>query len=226
MTTNCLVIFIKTPIPNLVKTRLQPQIIAKDACKLYSAFLKDINTNFAVNNDFDTWYAVAPENFEKEKLEKIVNLKNHFFQKGKSLGERMNSAYEICFNKGYKSVIIIGSDLPDLPVDFVKKSFSKLKKYDCVIGPSEDGGYYLIGLNKSTPSLFENIDWSTDKVLTQTAEIADRFNLSVFSLEQLYDLDTYQLLKKYYYELKKSDKSGVDFPQYSWKMMKQLFDDK
>jgi glycosyltransferase A (GT-A) superfamily protein (DUF2064 family) len=87
-------------------------------------------------------------------------------------------------------VVLIGCDLPDLTSALIAKAFDALQSNDVVIGPSCDGGYYLIGLNKSTPELFEEISWSTEKVLKQTLEKAERLLLKVQLLDQLRDIDT------------------------------------
>jgi rSAM/selenodomain-associated transferase 1 len=101
----------------------------------------------------------------------------------------MSTAFEKLF-KNHQSVVLIGCDLPDLTSALIAKAFDALQNNDLVIGPSCDGGYYLIGLNKSTPDLFEEISWSTEKVLKQTLERAERLLLKVQLLDQLRDIDT------------------------------------
>ncbi len=145
---NALIIFIKTPFPNQVKTRLQPQISGEDSARLYSAFLRDIDNHFTGNDTFDCWYAISPERFDQNNLADLVTLSNYYLQNGLDLGERMANAFEYLFNKGYEKIILMGSDVPTLTVDTIVESFGLLNTSDCVLGPGFDGGYYLIGMKK------------------------------------------------------------------------------
>ena len=93
------------------------------------------------------------------------------------------------FSKWYKKIIIIGSDLWELNEDLICKGFFELNKNEVVIGPSIDGGYYLLGLNKKMPKLFQGIKWGTKSVLSQTINLLDN---RPFILPELNDIDTYQ----------------------------------
>mgnify|MGYP000025680380 FL=1 len=101
----------------------------------------------------------------------------------------MIAAFKKLF-QNHQSVILIGCDLPDLTSALISNAFDALQSNDVVIGPSCDGGYYLIGLNKETPDLFKEISWSTEKVLNQTLEKAERLSLKVQLLDRLRDIDT------------------------------------
>ena len=102
----------------------------------------------------------------------------------------MMKAFETVFNYGYEKVIIIGTDVPDLNADTLNKSFAVLDEKDIAIGPSYDGGYYLLGMKKNFPGLFSGIEWSTEKVLEDTVEKCGNLNLSYSLLERLHDIDT------------------------------------
>jgi len=101
----------------------------------------------------------------------------------------MFAAFKNLF-KNHRSVVLIGCDLPDLTSALISKAFDALQSNDLVIGPSCDGGYYLIGLKKEMPDLFKEISWSSEKVLKQTLERAERLSLKVQLLEKLRDIDT------------------------------------
>jgi len=106
------------------------------------------------------------------------------------LGDRMISAFKSCFDRGINKVVIIGIDCPDLDASLLAEAFEALNNgSDLVLGPAEDGGYYLIGLNSLIPELFLGIDWGSSKVLNQTKNIADRLNLKVGYLKVLNDVD-------------------------------------
>jgi hypothetical protein len=112
-------------------------------------------------------------------------------QRGADLGERMACTFEDVFRLGAESVVVIGSDLPDLPVRLVEGAFAALRRRQdgVVLGPAADGGYYLIGMNRLHRSLFREIDWSTGDVLAQTLEAARARSLDVRLLDIWRDVD-------------------------------------
>ncbi|MCA1650376.1 MAG: TIGR04283 family arsenosugar biosynthesis glycosyltransferase, partial [Acidobacteria bacterium] len=95
-------------------------------------------------------------------------------QRGSDLGERLTHVFEDVFRLGIESVVVIGSDLPDLPAGLLQDGLIALHGTDdrVVLGPAADGGYYLVGLNRPHPALFQQIEWSTDRVLAQTLDVA------------------------------------------------------
>ena len=219
-----LIIFIKTPIPAFVKTRLISRLDAETVTLLYTAFLKDLHQNLAANCDYHTWYAIAPEKFDKKKLSEIIELKKKFLQKGNTLGERMDNAFQTLFSTGYTKVVVIGSDVPSLSASIIEQAFSKLDEFDCVLGPSEDGGYYLIALKKRQPVLFNDIVWSTESVMQKTLNKAMNNYITVYQLPTLVDIDTYDSLNGFYKELKMISKRSNDFPRHTWKLVKKIFE--
>jgi rSAM/selenodomain-associated transferase 1 len=223
MMKNALIIFVKTPVAGLVKTRLQPQISPEDSAELYTAFLKDIDHKFYDRDDFDSWYAVSPENFQNEVLAQIIHLDNYFLQEGKNLGECMNNAFQAMFMKGYEKIVLIGSDLPSITTDIVSQALQNLESKDCVIGPSKDGGYYLIALNSPMSALFENLPWSSSEVLEKTIEILDKNGLTYTLLSEFEDIDTNKELVSFYQSLKNNPKNHPDFPTQSWVVVRKLF---
>jgi hypothetical protein len=105
------------------------------------------------------------------------------------LGVKMASAFEGACHRGQAKVVIIGSDCPDLTANLLLSSFQALDRSDLVLGPATDGGYYLIGLRRFIPQIFQGISWSTAAVLTQTVEVAKSLNLAIAYLPTLRDID-------------------------------------
>jgi uncharacterized protein len=111
-------------------------------------------------------------------------------QSGDDLGARMHKAFADCFDRGYEYLVMIGTDCLELNSDIIMDAFEAIKNNDVVIGPAKDGGYYLIALNAMHAAYFENISWSTDKVLEETFEICNRLRHRYFLLPALSDIDT------------------------------------
>lgn len=116
-------------------------------------------------------------------------------QGGGSLGERMRQAFQQAFQAGMERVLIIGTDCPSLGAGLIQQAFVALEDSDLVLGPAEDGGYYLIGLKKPIPQLFDKIPWGTDKVRKETLRIAEGIGLQTRLLEPLRDIDRPQDLR-------------------------------
>lgn len=193
---SALVIFAKAPIPGQVKTRLCPPLTADEAATLHGSFVLDTleRTRTAVVKlrlPLDRYLACSPSStlvffkiMEERQAVKLID------QEGDDLGARMNQAFETMFAGGYKQVLIVGTDVPSLPLQHYQQALALLEKNDLVVGPALDGGYYLIGLNRPVPALFENIPWSTDRVLALTREKADSLRLSHALLPAWRDIDT------------------------------------
>lgn len=111
-------------------------------------------------------------------------------QRGEGLGERMLHAFRSGFEEGFRNIILIGSDCAQLSVDILDDGFRALREHDIVLGPSRDGGYYLIGLNKPRPTLFKEIPWSTTEVFEKTEARIRENGWSLVLLPTLNDVDT------------------------------------
>ena len=118
-------------------------------------------------------------------------------QEGKDLGEKMKNAFELLFNKRYKNVIIIGTDCPDLNEEILLKSFEELSEKNIVFGPSNDGGYYLLGMDNFYPYLFDNIKWSRKTVFEETIKTIKKNGLAFNILPELKDIDTEKDLREW-----------------------------
>jgi rSAM/selenodomain-associated transferase 1 len=110
-------------------------------------------------------------------------------QRGADLGERLSIALAHHFELGYRRVVIMNSDGPTLPLDYLKEAFSALAHADITLGMGHDGGYYLIGMKRLQPTLFENISWSTQGVIPQTIALCDSLGLTAHKLPEWYDVD-------------------------------------
>ncbi|MEJ7610613.1 MAG: TIGR04282 family arsenosugar biosynthesis glycosyltransferase [Ferruginibacter sp.] len=125
-------------------------------------------------------------------LQEDIWSNKHFFkqvQAGSDLGERMKNAFAATFQKGYDKIVIIGTDCPDLNAGIIMNAFAYLNLHDVVIGPAEDGGYYLLGMKKLYHELFDDIRWSTDSVLTGTTTKCAALQLDYYLLPVLKDID-------------------------------------
>ncbi len=113
-------------------------------------------------------------------------------QRGADLGQRMKYVFEDVMRLGVESIVVVGSDLPDLPSRLLRDAFGALRGQQdrVVLGPATDGGYYLIGMNRLHAALFEQIDWSTDRVLAQTLDAAKAQRLPIVMLEPWADVDS------------------------------------
>jgi hypothetical protein len=181
-------IFIKNAELGNAKTRLAATIGKENALKVYHQLLDYThNVSKACKAKKTVWYSKKVEledRWEKDYFEKRV-------QVGNDLGERMDFAFHLSLPAEEESAsILIGSDCAELTTQHLENAFEALKEVDVVLGPAEDGGYYLIGMTKPRPELFEGMKWSTSEVLKETLKRANASQLRVHLLETLRDVDT------------------------------------
>lgn len=183
-----IIAFVKNEIKGKVKTRLAQSIGDDDALEVYRQLLcitRD-QLNKVTDVKKEVWYAWnIPDNdlWDEGEFEKRLQVDGN-------LGNKMMNAFSVAFEEGADRVIIIGSDCPGLTDAILNNAFEALETSDLVFGPSEDGGYYLIGMSRYSPEVLENIEWSTERVMKQTEERAKKLSRSLKKLEQLYDIDT------------------------------------
>jgi rSAM/selenodomain-associated transferase 1 len=187
------IIFAKEPVPGQVKTRLSPPLLPEDACRLYLAFLEDILSEMGQLPDMALALAYTPagaEGFFRKLAPAAVGLVP---QEGRDLGERMLRAAAWGFEAGFQTVLLRGSDSPDLPAALLSEARQRLRTgaSQVLLGPSRDGGYYLVGLQGLYPELFADIPWSTRKVLAETLSRTTELSLQVLLLPCWGDIDTY-----------------------------------
>jgi uncharacterized protein len=192
----CLLFFIKNPGRGKVKTRLASAIGDKTAAKLYRRFLLEML--FTLNRGTFLFYlCFHPENSLNDLKDWLGDHYLYTPQMGENLGQRMKNGFVEAFSMNFKRVVLIGSDIPDLPLEFIEEAFNSLGEKDAVIGPSFDGGYYLIGFRDKTfsPKVFEGIPWGTEKVFEETMKVLEKERLTVHTLQLLRDIDTIEDLK-------------------------------
>lgn len=194
MTNNALLIFTRNPELGKVKTRLAKTIGNEKALLVYRDLL--LHTMTETQKVACDKFVYYDQNIEQNDI-----WSNSIFKKrqqsGSDLGSKMLNAFQDLFNQGYDNCIIIGSDLFDLKAEHLIEAFEKLEENDAVIGPAEDGGYYLLGSKKLIPALFSNKNWGTETVLAATLKDLTDFSVAVLAI--LNDIDTVEDLEKSYY---------------------------
>lgn len=192
-----LIIFTRNPELGKCKTRLATIIGDEGALEIYKYLLQHtVNISKNIKADRFVFYS---EHIKKEDLWESGIFRKKL-QNGNDLGERMQNAFAELLNLGYEKVAIIGSDLLDLDAENVNDAFEKLDHYDVVIGPSMDGGYYLLAMKNIYPQIFANKDWGTSSVLKETLSNLQHSNVHL--LKELNDIDTFEDMQ-HYSELKK-----------------------
>jgi rSAM/selenodomain-associated transferase 1 len=190
-------IMAKVPRPGAVKTRLCPPLLAAEAAALYRCFLLDKIATVGALADADPVIAYTPEDAQAE----VSSLAPGFAlvaQRGSDLGARLYATLGSLLDAGHPAAIAVDSDTPTLPLDFLQQAVDLLSRRgpDVVLGPTEDGGYYLIGVRAAHRELFEHVPWSTSVVLEVTLRRAGNAGLETASLPTWFDVDTAEDLER------------------------------
>ncbi|PQB03526.1 TIGR04282 family arsenosugar biosynthesis glycosyltransferase [Aureitalea marina] len=184
MSEELLIIFVRNPELGKVKTRLAKDVGDETALAIYTFLLertKSITSGLKQEKQVHYSDEIATDDLWQDfGYHKRI-------QADGDLGEKMQSAFEQGFEAGFKRIVIIGSDLYDLESEDIVKAFEQLKQHDVVLGPAQDGGYYLLGMCQMVPGIFANKTWGTDQVLDQT--LADLDEHSVCLLSERNDAD-------------------------------------
>jgi len=191
-----LAVMVKPPLPGSVKTRLVPPLAPAEAAGLYRAFIADIFTTLEGLHEgetsLDLFVAAAPPAGPTDFQGLVPSGAGFFLQQGAGLGDRILSVFKGLEDRGYARAIVIGSDSPDMPSRLIREACSALTdpEADIVLGPAEDGGYYLIGASLPIEeALFRDIPWSGPTVLEKTLERASEAGLALRLLETWHDID-------------------------------------
>ncbi len=195
-----LIIFAKEPEKGKVKTRLKKYFSEPQLLNLYKAFLKD-TSQIADKVDCEEKILAFAATKKPRYLKQVARDLKLYRQKGRDLGQRMYNAFVHTKDKRAGKTIIIGSDSPTLPAIIINRAFWKLDKCDVVLGPSIDGGYYLIGLKEPCSGLFKGVIWSSDQVLNETRKRARQLNKKVAMLDKWYDVDDSKTLARLIHDL-------------------------
>lgn len=189
----------RVPLPGQTKTRLMTHFTGEECARLHCAFLEDLILLLTHDVKLPACVFFAPaENLQP--LRQLVNGRLPLVpQEGNTLGERMAAAIRWGLDRGYGGVLVVGSDLPTLPAAIFQEAVSQLAHSDVVLGPTLDGGYYLVAMKENYPQIFQEVAWGTGDVFASTIARIQRMNLKISILRPWNDVDTFadlQLLKK------------------------------
>lgn len=188
---DALIIFAKNPVVGKVKTRLAAEIGDEKAFEVYNKLLRLTYIN---TKDIDCKKFIFYTGFaDKQLFDSSYEIK---IQSEGDLGIKMKNAFKEIFKSGYDNILLVGTDCPGLNSNIILRAFGSLDNSDVVIGPANDGGYYLIGMKDVNDFLFEDIKWSTNYVLEDSLSKTIKMNLKYNLLETLTDVDTYEDLLK------------------------------
>lgn len=181
---SAIIIFQKNAQKGRVKTRLAATIGDEEALKVYR-LLTEYTHQVCLELDCPKFLYFSDFITDSES-------RDHYelrVQDGKDLGERMKNAFEALFEAGYEKILILGTDCAELDATILKKAFKDLKNEEVVIGPARDGGYYLLGMSKFIPELFEDMPWSTKDVAPETMKRLNELSIPFTTLPTLSDVD-------------------------------------
>ncbi|MCX6662549.1 MAG: TIGR04282 family arsenosugar biosynthesis glycosyltransferase [Euryarchaeota archaeon] len=187
----CILLFVKYPEKGKVKLRLSRNLNEDIVLELYRFFVLDTLT--AIKKiDVPFFICFHPPDVQSKFQSWLGSTLLFLPQRGSDLGERMKNSLTEVFSKGFRKAILMGSDSPDLPEDYIKQAFTILETKDVVLGPTVDGGYYLIGFRTTTftPGVFDKIHWSTPQVFQETMMKIKQAHRSVGLLPVWSDIDT------------------------------------
>jgi uncharacterized protein len=193
MPRHCLILFVRSPDTDGVKSRLAATIGDQSARQLYRRFVPDLLDSLHEGNYSVSIFFSPPDHGDAIR-EWLGDGWSYEPQAGEDLGERMENAFIRCFADGCEAALLIGSDIPDMPVAFIERGFAFLQENDAVIGPAFDGGYYLIGFKANTFSreAFRGIAWGAGCVQKMTRGILEKQGLRIAVLPEWGDIDTYE----------------------------------
>ena len=189
---DALLVFVKLPVAGQVKTRLQPELSPELAAGLYRTMVDDVFAALERPGQWDLFACFSPPEQEGAFREWLPGSIGFVAQSGADLGERLANAFGWSHAQGHSRTIVVGTDMPTLDSDVLSDAFRALDRDDVVLGPSTDGGYYLVGLSEPRRELFENVDWSTSEVLEQTITRIDDTRATYHLLPERTDIDTWQ----------------------------------
>jgi rSAM/selenodomain-associated transferase 1 len=184
-----LLVVAKQPAPGQTKTRLCPPLNPIQAAYLYDCFLRDTLDTMRKVPGVQCVIGFLPENAQ-DYFNQLAPDMGLVCQSGTSLGERLDNLLTEALASGSQRVVVMDSDSPTLPVGYISQAFEQLADADVVLGPTRDGGYYLIGLKQPQPHLLRQVQMSTPHVLSDTLALAEATGLTVALLPTWYDVDT------------------------------------
>ena len=190
-----LIVFVKAPRTGFVKTRLGESLGRAEACAAYRSLVDRLFTRLYRLSNVELRF--APDDAEAEIRPWLAQGWTAAPQGEGDLGERLVRGFGEWFKQSAGRVVVIGSDCPDVTAEDIRSAWQALGDHDVVLGPAVDGGYWLIGLRAPRPELFEEIQWSTSRVLAETTLRARRAGMRVHQLRELSDVDTLDDWRKF-----------------------------
>jgi rSAM/selenodomain-associated transferase 1 len=192
-----LLCFLKYPEPGHVKTRLAAELGSIGASNLYRSLAERVITEvYPLSQNYQLIICFDPKHNEDQFIEWLGDQWIYWPQEGHDLGNRMANAVAQALEEGFDQAILLGSDCIELSETFIEDAFKALDDYRVVIGPSTDGGYYLLGLSHMDDFLFDDMAWSTDSVLPTTIDRLEAREYNFKLLEEKIDIDTEEDLTK------------------------------
>ena len=182
----------KAPVAGAVKTRLVPPLTHDQAAELFKALLADLLDHVQGLNGAERYLFFAPDH-AGALMSDLAGGKFHLLpQCGDDLGARMQTVFDDLWARGHRRVVLIGGDLPVFPLNFLQQAFALLDAPAdrVVLGPSRDGGYYLVGMNRLVPEIFAGMSWSHEQVLSDTLKKLDALKVNALQLPPWFDVDT------------------------------------
>lgn len=188
----CLLIFLKYPEPGLVKTRLAADLGDRAAANLARAMAEDLLEAVRWLGDADRIVCFSPRERAGEMAAWLGPGESLLPQRGRDLGLRMKNALAEAFRRGYDRALLVGGDVPGVDDDLLREAFAGLEGDAVAVGPSEDGGYWMIGCTERgfAPECFTDVDWGTDRVLDQTLKWLEFSQKTIVRAPVLRDVDT------------------------------------
>ncbi|MBT5549804.1 MAG: glycosyltransferase [Nitrospina sp.] len=220
---NAVVLFARDPVLGKVKTRLSPFLDDETILQLYTCFLHDSLDKIRQVENADLFIGISPSNQSGFFTGMPGSDMRIFVQEGKELGDKMRRAIQDRFAEGYERVVIIGSDSPSLPVSYIERALASDK--DMVLGPSTDGGYYLIGMKGALTEVFEGVTWGTEKVLQETCDHLVQNGVPLELLPVWYDIDSPEDLKFFKTHLQLIEQSGLGTAGETGKLLGKILSD-
>jgi len=207
--------FAKCPESGNVKSRLAAELGNETATEIYRCFVLDI-LDMLSKSGFSFNICFYPPHSADNMKEWLGSEFSYMPQHGRDLGDRMRNALATVFSKGHKYAVVIGSDIPDIPKELIGEALISLETHDAVIGPSFDGGYYLIGFRQDSflPDAFDGIEWGGEAVFEDTLNILKNRGRITHVLKKWRDVDRHEDIKKLVHENKSELFSGSRTMQY------------
>ena len=213
-----IIVMVKAPLPGLAKTRLCPPLAQSEAASLALCFVQDV-VQSALGVTQNVIVAFTPLE-GRAMLQASLPANLHWVQQqGNDLGDRLSSTIAYAERLGFNPIIVLGADSPTLPQTLIQSAFQLLTTgtADITLGPTPDGGYYLVGVRKSEPQIFQNVTWSSPTTLEQTVQNIDRLGLHLVTLEGWYDVDTSEDLRSLINEIHENESARLLAPStYNW----------